>query len=294
MFFVCDVGGTNLRVAVVDEEGVMHSKFRYPTPKDYEQFLQLINKQFSERSKEFEISKCCFSVAGAVFGDNQVWLPNVFGSKRYNLISDLRKSLVDVEVFAIDDRAAGLLGELWKGCAVGKRDVLYLIVGTGVGLGILANGVLISGHQGLAGSVGWIQFDDHLTGKSENIEKLISCPAILERFRAVCETQLDRTEEVFELYKQGHSGAEVVVKQTATYLGDLLAIVANIFNPQMIVLAGSLALQWGLLQATTNNVLRERLSPAMEQPIVEASFLGEDAQLFGCAKHILKSTERSE
>ncbi len=288
MFFVCDVGGTNLRMAVTDTDGTILKKRRVATPRDYSQLLQTLEEEFKKNSEEFLISSCCVSIAGAVLENNEVWLPNVFGDRKFKLVEDLRSIFVGLEVHTIDDRTAGLLGEIYKGCAVGKKNVLYLILGTGVGLGILADGRVISGSQNLAGSVGWIRMTDPLTNKFETVENIVSGPALLKRLNKICKKPATSPEEIFRLYEQAKDECvRDLVHSTAYTLGYLLGVLVNILNPEMVVLAGSLALQWNVFQDKAMEVLRQNISPSIAEPPVQVSILGEDAQLLGCTRYLL-------
>lgn len=293
-FFAVDIGGTNLRTAIIDVNGTILCKSKYTTPRNYEQLLQLLKNELDSQTKRFRVSECGISVAGAVFNDGNVWLPNVFGSNKFNMSHDLRISLDRSKVYIIDDRIAGLMGELWKGCAVGKKDVLYLVIGTGVGLGILANGTLVFGAQNLSGSVGWIKIHDPLTGKIENIEDLISGPAIVRKYEKICGMQVNSAQDIFDSYLNKDKHAEKIVVDISQLIGYLLSILTNTFNPELIVLAGSLALQWDILKEQALAILQAHISPFIQQPLVQSSFLGEDAQLIGCVKYILMLQEGSD
>lgn len=294
MFFVADIGGTNLRTAIADANGTILCKYKHSTPKDYDQLLRLLETEFHKYAQKSQILGYCISVAGAVFSDGNVWLPNVFGSNRFDILHDLKHLLDNSRGYAIDDRIAGLMGELWKGCAFGKKNVLYLVIGTGVGLGIFANGTLITGNQNLSGSVGWIKTFDPLTGKFENMEDLISGPAIVKKYKEISGIQVDSAQDVFKFYLKKDKDAEKVVVKVSELIGYLLSILTNTFNPDLIVLAGSLALQWNILQKHALQVLQTHTSPLIQQPSVQPSFLGEDAQLIGCARYILMMQERSD
>ncbi|WP_041083609.1 ROK family protein [Thermotoga profunda] len=294
MYFVADIGGTNLRTAIVDENGTVLCKSKRNTPRDYGQLLRLLKTEFDENAEKYQILGCCFSIAGAIFNDGSVWLPNVFGLNRFNMSDDLRDLFSKSSVFMIDDRVSGLLGELWKGCAVGRKDALYLVIGTGVGLGIFANGVLISGTQNLSGSVGWIKACDPLTSEFKNIEDLISGPAIVKRCKEICKVQVDSPEDVFRLHSNKNECAEKIIVSTSQLIGYLLSVLTNTFNPDLIILAGSLSLQWSVLKENVLRVLKDHISPFIQQPTVQPTSLGEDAQLIGCVKYILISQERSD
>jgi len=298
VFFVCDVGGTNLRMALTDADGTILKKCRVPTPRDYNQLLQTLEEEFKKNSEEFLISGCCVSIAGAVLENREVWLPNVFGDRKFKLVEDLQALFAGagVEVHVIDDRTAGLLGEIYKGCAVGKKNVLYLIVGTGVGLGILADGRVISGSQKLAGSVGWIRVIDPLTKGFETVENIVSGPALLKRLNTICKKPATSPEEIFRLYEQVTDDCvKDLARSTAHTLGYLLSVLVNVLNPEIIVLAGSLALQWNVFQAEAIEAVKHNISPSIAEPLVQVSTLGEDAQLLGCTRYLLfEHNERSE
>ncbi|MGJ8455203.1 ROK family protein [Pseudothermotoga sp. U03pept] len=288
MFFVCDIGGTNLRMAVTDLNGTILNKHRVLTPRNYDELLKTVEDQFRENSKRFHICGCCISVAGAVLENKEVWLPNLFGLERLKVAEDLQNLLSGIEVHVIDDRTAGLLGEIYKGCAVSKKNVLYLIIGTGVGLGILIDGVVVSGSERLAGSVGWIRVIDPLTGRIDTVENTISGPGILKRFNTVCKNSASSPEEIFRLYKQeADNCVRHLVQSTSKVVGYLLSVLVNIFNPEIIILAGSLALQWDVFQDEAIEVLKQNISPSIKRPPVRISNLGEDAQLLGCTKYLL-------
>jgi len=255
----------------------------------------MLEREFKENSKRFSISSCCISVAGAVLENNEVWLPNVFARRKFRLAEDLQGIFSGVEVQVIDDRTAGLLGEVYKGCAVARRNVLYLIVGTGVGLGIMVDGVVVRGSQNLAGSVGWIRMIDPVTNRIETVEDIISGPGILKRFNTICHRPASSPEEVFRLYEQGADGCvKDLVQSTSQVIGYLLSVFVNIFNPEVIILAGSLALQWNVFRDEVMEVLRQNISPSIVEPLVQISVLGEDAQLLGCTRYLLsRHNERS-
>ena len=86
-----------------------------------------------------------------------VWAPNIPGWDDYPLLDELRANVEAGTRVAIDsDRAAYILGESWRGSARGARDALFIAVGTGIGVGILADGQVLRGHAGIAGAVGWL------------------------------------------------------------------------------------------------------------------------------------------
>jgi len=292
-FFVCDIGGTKLRVATVDNKGEILYKQKYTTPRKIEELLEIIKSEFESIENQFKPTIGCVSVAGAVMEENAVWLPNVFGNKTYRL-KDKLQELTNLNFYCIDDRVSGLLGEIWKGSAKNHKNIAYLIIGTGVGLGILANGVIVSGSKGTAGSVGWIVMEGFKTSIIDStVEKLISGPSILKRFRKVCGGLIKDTQSIFELYKKTKNRcAEIIIEETSIVLGKLLSIIANILNPELIILAGSVGEKWEFFKEESLKILTKHTSPLVRNVQIKISELSEDAQIIGCAKYILNQNKR--
>ena len=86
-----------------------------------------------------------------------VWAPNIKGWEKYPLHSQLRKILPnEVSIKIESDRACYILGESWKGIAVGCKHAIFLAVGTGIGAGILVDGTILKGKNDIAGAIGWM------------------------------------------------------------------------------------------------------------------------------------------
>ncbi|KUK21266.1 MAG: ROK family protein [Pseudothermotoga lettingae] len=282
--FACDIGGTNLRIAIVDSDGKIYLKRKFSTPKKQDKLFENISQEFEKMNEKFEISHCIFSIAGAVFEDGSVLIPNVF-PQRIKLKEAIRSFIPNVQIYIIDDRTAGLIGEICSGCARGFKEVAYLIIGTGVGLGIFSQGQIIFGNQGIAGSAGWIHIKDPLTEEYRDIESLISGPAIAKMFSRICGKEIESSESVLRLYLQKNTCATEVVKNVSFAIGYLLSTITNILNPEIIVLSGSVGLNWKVFEEEAVKTLKKFTSPFITLPIIKVSSLGEDAQLVGCSKY---------
>jgi len=89
-----------------------------------------------------------------------VWAPNIPGWDDYPLVAELRAALPAHVVIGVDsDRACAILGEAWRGHARGCRNAVFLAVGTGIGAGILCEGVVLRGAGDAAGAIGWLALD---------------------------------------------------------------------------------------------------------------------------------------
>lgn len=155
-----------------------------------------------------------------------------------------------------NDARCATLGEHWRGAARGVRNVLGMTIGTGIGGGLIFDGHLYHGASDVAGEIGHMTIDSTgrrcKCGNYGCLEAYASGPAIAERAREA----LDGDEEsmlpslvggdlaritaqiVYDASKKGDVVAREVVRDTARFLGTGISNLINIFNPEMVVIAG--------------------------------------------------------
>ena len=158
-----------------------------------------------------------------------------------------------------NDANCATLGEWWVGAAVGGRNVVGMTIGTGIGGGLILDGRLYHGSSDAAGEIGHTSIDSTgrrcKCGNYGCLEAYASGPAIAERAREALaggETSSMlalaggnpaalTAQHVYEASKMGDPVAREVVRETARFIGTGLANLINIFNPDVVVLAGGVA-----------------------------------------------------
>jgi glucokinase len=182
-----------------------------------------------------------------------------------------------------NDANCATLGEWWQGAARGARHVVGLTIGTGIGGGIIIDGKLHHGASDVAGEIGHTTID--LTGRYCRcgnygcLEAYASGPAIAQRAREALErdevSALHRIVEgdlsrltaatVYEAAKSGDALARELVRDTATFLGAGIANLLNVFNPDVVVIAGGVT-QAGepLFDPLRAEVRRRAFRPAVD------------------------------
>ncbi|NIU59247.1 MAG: ROK family protein, partial [Phycisphaerae bacterium] len=205
-----------------------------------------------------------------------------------------------VNTFLLNDTTAAVLGEHHFGAGKGVNNLVMLTVGTGIGGGIIINGKLYSGPSGSAGEIGHMTIDVNgpkcSCGNIGCLERLVSGKAVAEEaIRRLSQGEKSSlteivggkiksitAEKVSLAAQNGDSLALEVVLKAATYLGIGMVNLVNIFNPEMIIIGGSLARVGDLLLEPARRVVRERafqLSARLVR-IVPAQ-LGDDAAVIG-------------
>lgn len=201
----------------------------------------------------------------------------------------LRELLPQLPVALGNDADMGVLAEHIRGAARGANDVVYLTGKVGVGAGILVNGQPLRGAGGLAGEIGHTVLDRdgprcHCGGRG-CAEGLIGEEALLRLSGRVGPPDPDAVAAVLAAAGAGEEAACAGVGRVAHALGQVLANLVNLLNPQAIVLGGALA---GVFQAARSEVLAGFDAQAMAAPRamvdIRVSGLGADSSLLGAAE----------
>jgi len=208
--------------------------------------------------------------------------PNL-GWKNFPLRDEVSKR-VKLDATLDNDANCATLGEFWCGAAVGGRNVIGMTLGTGIGGGLILEGKLYHGASDIAGEIGHTTID--YTGrrcKCGNygcLEAYASGPAIAERAREALrgdegesilvsladgDPRKITAQTVYEASKRGDAIAREVVRETAHLLGAGVSNLLNIFNPDVVVLAGGVT-QAGdaLFQPLRAEVRRRAFKPAVQ------------------------------
>lgn len=162
----------------------------------------------------------------------------------------LLEEAFQVPVYVEHDAKAAALAEWLFGAARGRRSVIFLTFGTGLGAGLILDGQLYRGTSDNAGDVGhWRIADDGplVYGKRGSWEGFSSGSGLAALARDRVPEQFDRdvtAQEVIERARAGDADAQSLIDVSATYLGRGIALLVDLLNPEIVVL-GSLAVRAG-------------------------------------------------
>jgi glucokinase len=302
-----DLGGTKISSAVFDQGGdIVRKDLVYLENRGGREAAKLIEDQVINLIEECiknkrEVSGIGISVPGISYPETgRVWAPNIQGWEDYPLYDEIRSAVhyTDIRIVVNNDRACSLLGEVWKGNARGCRNVITLLVGTGIGAGIMVDGKIVNGHGGAAGAVGWLALDRPFK------EEYVSCGCfeyqasgngiakvardfVLKdvNYNGILKDKpLDEinSHDVFSALSSGDPIARQVIDQAIECWGMTVANLVSIFNPEKIILGGGV---FGPALAFLEDIYKEALNWAqpvsIKQVTLEASALGSEAVLFG-------------
>jgi glucokinase len=302
-----DVGGIKVLGGVVDELGTVVKTARRDTPREGGAALtQAIADVAKELMSEFTIDSVGVSAAGFVSSDRKTMLatPNIAGWNGVDLDYQLT-SLIGLPVVIENDANAAAWGEARFGAGRGKRHMLMLTVGTGIGGGIVVNGELYRGAFGIAAEIGHIRVvpEGHLCGCGARgcFEQYGSGNALMRHAREaiaaspdIARNLLSRGDGTLEgltgkaitdAARDGDAVALAAFNTTAQWLGAGIASLAVVLDPECVVIGGGVIDAGEILLKPTREALERSMPFAGKHPYPEiiGAQLGNEAGLVGVA-----------
>jgi glucokinase-like ROK family protein len=190
------------------------------------------------------------------------------------------------------------MGELWFGAGQDVQNMILITVGSGIGAGIIVDGALYRGGSEASGEIGHIIPGPEFLGKDYQefgaLEWVASGTGIVERARATLKSQCDAGElealtadDVFKAARQGQKWASSIVDEAVDYLALAVANLAVAFDPELIVLGGSVSPFADLL---VEPILRRIGGTIPALPRLVMSNLGMRAVVMGAITNVLHNT----
>ncbi|HEV8470051.1 MAG TPA: ROK family protein [Candidatus Limnocylindria bacterium] len=284
-----DVGGTKISACLVDAAGLLRGRLDVQTDRrGGDEVVRQVIEVAVEAAKGADVLGVGVAVPAVVDRDRRVvtWAPNIRGWRNVSLAARLEKALSVPAVLEYDGQASAA-GEHWVGAARGVDNVVMLVIGTGIGGGIICDGRLYRGSDGLAGAVGWLSCGPGNTrGRGRRrvpeLESVAAGPAIARRGRR------RRAQDVLTSAASGNARARKVIEATADLLGRAVADLVSLLNPDLVVLGGGVGAGLGSrLLPRIRATVRDHAQPiSAKRARVVMSALGTDAGLFGAARAV--------
>jgi glucokinase len=293
-----DLGGTNLRWAVIDANGNICYHARSETPRHLPEKLEAVRGAVQDCRERFSKVAGVGVVVAGIVRDGRVTSTNM-DWQEFPLadVLDVR----EVPLLVENDMNAGALGEITFGRARGMANVIFLTVSTGIGAGIILNGEIYRGANGLAGEVGHtvVELNGLLCscGRRGCWEMIASGTAhrrrIREAFLSGTWPNLEEEptpESVTERAMAGDRAARALVLRTARYVGIGVANLVNLYDPEAIIFTGGFARSnWSLIHDYLLSEVREQAFSQDTRLLLTE--LGDDAGILGGASLVLRRAQ---
>lgn len=319
-----DIGGTNIKIGLVDEEGRIVARRRLRTDPQVPPgtALERLARTALAMAERHEVASFGIGIAGLVdHRDGIVYTsPNLPGWERVP-VKDMLSRLTRLPVFCANDANTVALGEWLFGAARGYADALVITLGTGVGTGIIAEGRLFLGANHYAGELGHtVIFPNGIAcpcGNRGCLERYVGAEAIVKRCRRLLRLQQRRPASgrnqlslfggttttqsfLFDLInydyrrltpkeigiaaRRGDRLALQVVDEIGSLLGLGIYNAIMILDPEIIVLGGGISRLGRPLLRAVQKSINRRLYGANRQFRIVLSKLVDDAGILGASR----------
>ena len=317
LFVGVDVGGTNIKVGIVDDNGQSVADTRFPTQQELgpehaiEQTVHAVERLFE--TTPFSRSDL---VAGGLGTPGPMDIPtgtiltptNLPGWHHFPVQQRFSDAL-GVPMAFINDAAAAAYGEYWVGAGKDHDSIVLITLGTGVGGGIIVDGISIDGANSHGAEIGHMVIDSTPTarvcgcGQKGHLEAYASATALVSRTHealaddpsSVLNARITEASPlsalmVYNAAADGDPLANKIIEETAEYLGHGITLLAHVIDPSAFFLGG--AMNFGgpttpvgkkFLSTIIETVRKHSFEVIAERISVEFAQMGGEAGYIGAA-----------
>ena len=307
-YFGIDIGGTAVKLGIVDETGKVLCKGEQSV--NFDGYQTPVLDTVRKAAKEFltaqaipveNLSGIGVSATGQIDSRKGIVagtcgnFPNYIGSP----IKAALEQDFGLPVTVANDANCMTLGEVWVGGAQGYTDVIGVTLGTGVGGGILTGGRLLEGARGLGGELGHFR-----THALDGVDCTCGAKGCWERYAAT--TALVRAAKeknpawtdgraIFAAAEAGNPEVLALLNAWTDEIAQGLAGMVHIFNPQLILIGGGVSAQQKLLITPIAAKVKASVMPAFAEGLeVRAAQLHNDAGMVGAVYYFRQTMEEKE
>jgi len=304
-----DLGGTTIKIGLISGEGELLIQNEIPTRT--EEGYQIIIEDIVLHSKQM-VSKAGFEweivngmgigIPGLLDIENGIvrMAPNI--SWNNVPIKQILEEKLQIPVQIENDGNIAAIGEAWMGAGKGYKHVVMATIGTGIGAGILIDGKILHGKNGMAAELGHIPISNHGIqcgcGNIGCLETVSSATGMIRMAKEVVnqgkdsiltkeyKNQLNQltAKSIFDAAKDHDREAMGIVQVAAHLLGKALATVANLFDPELIIIGGGVSKAGEILFLPIRDAFQEHgLKDIVTNVEVVPATLGNTAGIIGAA-----------
>ena len=299
-----DIGGTKISAGVVDSSGNLIDSSKCSTPAEGgKDLISSVVNLVKELNKKHEIKGIGISIAALISSDygTIVGAPNIANLSKLNFANEIKEEF-KLPIIIENDANAAMWAEFKFGSAKGLNPVMFFIIGTGVGGGLVIDGKLFKGANGIGAEFGHMCVVPNGLlcgcGSKGCIEQYASGGALIRYANEALLANPDKSEEVLSfgegklsgtaLTKAAKAGNELALaafSKQADWLGLACASYSLIIDPQAIIIGGGVVDAGELFLAPVRAAMRKYMPFAESHvpPKIIAAKFGNDAGLIGAA-----------
>ena len=251
-YFGVDLGGTNVRVAIIAEDGSIIEEIKRPSLSD--QGPEVVLDNIIDMAQTLKGHESCLGMGIGIPGPVDTakgcvsLSTNLKGFTGYPVVEYLSKHF-NIPIYLDNDANVAGLAEALVGAGAGNPIVYYVTHSTGIGGALVVNGKTVSGRKGYAGEVGNIVIDRDRSDQSDinslnigAVENEASGSAMVRKAQKLLEKDITSAKRIFQLADEGNPIALKLIDDMAYDFASVLASIAHVVDPHVFVLGGGVTL----------------------------------------------------
>ena len=309
MYIGIDLGGTNIAVGIVDEHGnIKHEKscatrVGREANKIIDDMITLVLNTLEEFNLQLnEIKAIGIGIPGLADKNGNVLFCVNLGWKNVHL-KEMLENVLHKPIFIDNDATVAALAEYERGSMKNCRGGVMLTLGTGIGGGIILNGEVYSGFNGIGSELGHIVVGENFyncnCGRNGCLETFASSTAIINHTKKLIKEMNESTliikmaegnvnnidaKIIFDCAKKGDKIANLAVNRLVKYLGIGILNIINFIDPEIIAIGGGVAgAGQYLLDMIVNEVITNKYYEELPIGKIVLAELGNKAGIIGAA-----------
>ena len=310
MFLGVDIGGTKTAIALADDAGQIKTKNKTASGLTTGSWPQVLTSQIDQLLAQAKITTQQIKTIGVGVPELIVKVDGQQVTARDYIIK-LLQDKYKLPVVVDNDATVAALAELHYGAGQGKKNFIYLILGTGVGGAIVIDGQLYQGTTGRAGEFGHMSVEArgpkcgcgsrgclHLyaSGQSiaqralQNIARQKATSSKILQLAGKCQSAAELAQKitaeiVFAAAKAGDQVAKETLAEVNIYLGVGIVNLVHLYNPEVIIVGGGMVAAGDLLIKPLNDIIKQCVHTQLfGQVTIVPSALGDEGGVQGAIK----------
>ncbi len=286
-YLVFDIGGSSIKYAIFGCELTIVESGKIPRQNSFEEMIEQMIKVYNEQE---EITGISISAPGIV--DSKIGTIGGLSALDYihgPNFKEVFKTKTNLDIAIENDANCAALSSAYFGEDKDKQNIIYVVIGSGIGGAILNNQKILYGANGYAGEFGYQIINDKMQSWSE----VGSTVNLVNRVRKVMNNFFIEGEEVFKLAKTNNQVNELV-EEFYDCNARALFNLQMAFDPDVILLGGGISENKEVIKEIQNRVELLKVKGNIEQEIkIKVGQFGANANLFGALVNLLQQEEQN-